>query len=165
MVGHITKKMFSNENMIVFLIDSVSFLLANPDRDGSTADAKAIEGENEAQAVIAASRAELAVREAKAYQRGETSKRESEAAVLEAQNLAMAKAATAEAKRIEAERRAQVEAPAKAQKAKTIVEAEALAEKRRIEAEGEAKAYAIPVLDRHELVNDRFGDKPIAVGW
>ena len=32
-------------------------------------------------------------------------------------------------------------------------------------AEGEAKAYPIHVLDRHELVNDKFGDRPIAVGW
>lgn len=104
------------------------------------ADAKAIEGENLAKATVAASKAELAVKEAEAFRRGETSKRQAEASVLEAQNLAMAKAATAEAQRVEAERRAQLEAPAKAEKARMVVDAEANAEKRRIEAEGDAKA-------------------------
>ncbi|HEV3003117.1 MAG TPA: SPFH domain-containing protein [Pirellulales bacterium] len=104
------------------------------------ANAKAVTGENEAQAEIATSQAALMVKKAEAYTLGETRKREAEAAVLEAQNRAMAKAALAEAERIEAERRAAVEAPAKAEKAKVIVEAEAEAEKRRIEAEGEAKA-------------------------
>ncbi|MBX7165751.1 MAG: flotillin family protein [Pirellulales bacterium] len=104
------------------------------------ANASAIEGENQSQAKIAASKAELAVRQAESYQVGETRKREAEAAVLEAQNKALAKAALAEAEKVEAERRASVEAPAKAEKAKVIVDAEALAEKRRIEAEGEAAA-------------------------
>ena len=103
-------------------------------------NAKAITGENEAQAEIAASQAALLVKKADAYAVGETRKREAEASVLEAQNRAMAKAALAEAERVEAERRAAVEAPAKAEKAKLIVQAEAEAEKRRIEAEGEAKA-------------------------
>jgi flotillin len=106
----------------------------------ATANAKAIEGENIAKADIAASTAALQVKQAESYQLGETRKREAEAAVLEAQNRALAKAALAEAEKIEAERRAQLEAPAKAEKAKTIVEAEALAERRRIEAEGEAAA-------------------------
>jgi flotillin len=104
------------------------------------ANAKAVGGENEAQAVIAASQAELMVKKAEAYQAGESRKREAEAAVLEIQNRAMAKAALAEAERVEAERRAAVEAPAKAEKARILVEAEAEAEKRRIEAEGEARA-------------------------
>jgi flotillin len=104
------------------------------------ADAHAIEGENESQALVAASQAELQVKKAEAYQTGETRKREAEAAVLEAENRAMAKAALAEAEKIEAERRAELEAPAKAQKAKIVVEAEAEADKRRIEAEGQAKA-------------------------
>ena len=30
---------------------------------------------------------------------------------------------------------------------------------------GEAKAYPISILNRHELVNDRIGGKPITVGW
>jgi flotillin len=104
------------------------------------ADATAIDGENTAQARVAASNADLQVRRAEAFQVGESRKAQAEAAVLEARNLALAKAALAEAEKIEAERRAQLEAPAKAEKAKTIVEAEAEAEKRRIEAEGEAKA-------------------------
>ncbi|GMV99510.1 MAG: flotillin [Candidatus Hydrogenedentota bacterium] len=104
------------------------------------ADAAAIEGENKSRALVAASNAELQVKQAEAYQTGESKKREAEAAVLEAQNRAMAKAALAEAERIEAERRAELEAPAKAEKAQTIVNAEAEAEKRRIEAEGEARA-------------------------
>ncbi|MEQ9380155.1 MAG: SPFH domain-containing protein, partial [Pirellulales bacterium] len=104
------------------------------------ANAVAIEGENQSQAKIAASQAELLVKKANAYQLGETRKREAEALVLEAQNLAMAKAALADAERVEAERRAEVEAPAKADKARTVVEAEAEAEKRRIEATGEASA-------------------------
>src|SRR5437588_9787679 len=104
------------------------------------ANAKAVSGENEAQAQIAGAQATLQVKQAEAYRLGETRKREAEAAVQEAQNRAMAKAALAQAERVEAERRAAVEAPAKAEKAKIIVEAEAEAEKRRIEAEGQAKA-------------------------
>jgi flotillin len=104
------------------------------------ANAKAIDGENQAQATIAASQAALQVKQADAYQQGETRKREAEAAVQEAQNHALAKAALAQAERVEAERRAAVEAPAKAEKAKIIVEAEAEAEKRRIEAQGQAAA-------------------------
>jgi flotillin len=104
------------------------------------ANAKAIAGEAKAQAEVVATQAELAVKQAEAYQLGETRKREAEAAVQEAQNRAMAKAALAEAERVEAERRAAVEAPAKAEKARIIVEAEAEAEKCRIEAEGAAAA-------------------------
>jgi flotillin len=107
-----------------------------------TADfnAKAIAGENEAQAAIAVSQATLLIKKAEVYQASEIKKREAEAAVQEAQNRAQAKAALADAEKVEAERRAALEAPAKAEKAKTIVQAEAEAEKRRIEAEGEAKA-------------------------
>jgi flotillin len=104
------------------------------------ADATAIDGENIAQAKIAESQAELAVRRAEAYQRGESRKKEAEAAVLEVQNRAMAQAAIAEAERVEQEKRAELEAPAKAQKAKVQVDAEALAAKKRIEAQGEADA-------------------------
>lgn len=104
------------------------------------ADAKAIDGENAAQALVVASQAQLQVKRADAYEVAERRKREAEAAVLESQNRAMAKAALAEAERREAEQRAELEAPAKAAKARTIVEAEAEAEKRRIEAEGQAAA-------------------------
>jgi len=104
------------------------------------ANALAITGENESQAKIAASRADLQVKQAEAYQLGETQKREAEAAVLEAQNRAMAKAALAEAERVEAEKRADLEATAKAEKARVVVQAQAEAEKRRVEAEGEAAA-------------------------
>jgi len=104
------------------------------------ADATAIDGENIAQAKVAASQAELAVRRAEAYQLGESRKREAEAAVLEVQNNAMAKAAIAEAGRVEAEKRAELEAPAKAQKARVIVNAEAEAERKRIDAMAEADA-------------------------
>ena len=104
------------------------------------AEAHAVEGENEAKAVIAASQANLQVKEAEAYQVGEAKKREAEAAVLEIEHRARAKAALAEAERIEAKRRAEVEAPAKAEKARIEVEAQAEAAKRRIEAEGEASA-------------------------
>jgi len=104
------------------------------------ANAKAVAGENTAQAEIAASQAELLVKRADAYQLGETRKREAEAAVQEAQHRALARAALAEAERIEAEQRAALEATAKATKAKVVVDAEAEAEMRRIHAEGEAKA-------------------------
>ncbi len=30
---------------------------------------------------------------------------------------------------------------------------------------GQAKAYSLWYLDRHEIVNDRLGDQPIAVTW
>ncbi|MBI3832165.1 MAG: flotillin family protein [Planctomycetes bacterium] len=106
----------------------------------ASANAKAVSGENTAQATIAKSQAELQVKQAEAYQLGETRKREAEAGVQEAQNRAMTKAALAQADRIEAERRAALEAPAKAEKAKMIVDAEADAEKRRIQAQGEASA-------------------------
>lgn len=104
------------------------------------ADAQAIAGEATSQALIAASRAELQVRQAEAYQIAETKKREAEAAVAEAQNRALARAALADAEKVEAEKRALLEAPAKAEKARTIVDAEAAAERRRIEAEAEANA-------------------------
>lgn len=102
------------------------------------ADAKAIEGENLSKAVIAASKAQLMIKEAEAFQAGGTEKAIAEAAVLEAEHRARAKAAEAEAIRIEAQRRAELEAPAKAEKAKIIVEAEAEAEKRKVEATGMA---------------------------
>jgi flotillin len=104
------------------------------------ANARAVDGENIAEATIAQSQATLLTERADAYERGESRKREAEAAVLEVQNRAMTKAALAEADRIEAEQRAKVEAPAKAQKAKIVVDAEAKAEKTRLEAEGEAAA-------------------------
>ncbi len=107
------------------------------------ANATAIEGENLSQAKIAASKAELGVKNAEAYQVSETRKREAEAAVLEAQNRAMAKAAVADAERVEAEKRAEFEAVAKAHKARIVVEAEATAERQRIEAEGEASAIFV----------------------
>ena len=104
------------------------------------ANARAIAGENQAQADIAATQAALQVKQAEAYQLGETRKREAEAAVQEAQNRALARAALAQAEWVEAERRAALEAPAKAEKAKILVEAEAEAGKRRLEAEGQAAA-------------------------
>ncbi len=106
----------------------------------SAAEAEAITGENQAQARIAASQAELSVKRAEAYQVGEGRKKEAEAAVLEVQNRAMAKAALAQAERIEAEKRAELEAPAKAEKARMIVDAEAEAERKRIVAQAEADA-------------------------
>ncbi|HKG90752.1 MAG TPA: SPFH domain-containing protein [Gemmatimonadaceae bacterium] len=109
----------------------------------ANADARAQAGEAQSQAMVAATRAELMVKQAEAYQVSETRKREAEAAVQEAQNRAMARAALAEAERVEAEQRAALEAPAKAEKAKTIVEAEAAAERRRIEAEAEARAIYV----------------------
>ena len=104
------------------------------------ANAKAVEGENLADAKIAQSQATLLVQKAEAYEKGESRKREAEAAVIEIQNRAMAKAALADAERVEAEQRAKLEAPAKAQKARIVVDAEAEAEKRRLEAQGEASA-------------------------
>ena len=104
------------------------------------ANAAAVDGENLAEAKVAASQATLLVEKAEAYEKGESRKREAEAAVIEVQNRAMAKAALAEAERVEAEKRAELEAVAKAEKARTIVEAEAEAERQRLEAEGEAAA-------------------------
>jgi len=104
------------------------------------AEAKAIAGEAQSQALVVATRAQLQVREAEAYQISETKKREAQALVEEAANKAQARAALADAERVEAQRRAELEAPAKAEKARTIVEAEAEAERRRIEAEAEAAA-------------------------
>lgn len=104
------------------------------------AEARAIAGEADSQALVAATQAQLQVKQAEAFQLSEIKKRTAEAAVQEAQNLAMAKAALANAERVEAERRAQLEAPAKAEKARIIVEAEADAEKRKIQAAADAQA-------------------------
>ncbi len=104
------------------------------------ANAKAVDGENVAEAKVAQSQATLLTERADAYERGESAKREAEAAVLEVQNRALAKAALAEAEKIEAEKRAELEAPAKAEKARVVVHAEAEADKRRLEAQGEADA-------------------------
>src|SRR5204862_316144 len=50
------------------------------------ANAKAVAGENMAEAAVVASKAALQVKQAEAYQLAETKKREAEALVLEAQN-------------------------------------------------------------------------------
>lgn len=34
-----------------------------------------------------------------------------------------------------------------------------------VEVNGDARAYSIPYLSRHEIVNDTVGGKPIAVTW
>lgn len=104
------------------------------------ADAVAVEGENASKGKIAATNAELRVKEAEAYQVAETRKREAEASVLEAQYRAQARAAEAEAAKIEAEQRAQLEAQALADKAKVVVDAQAVAEQRVIKAEADARA-------------------------
>lgn len=106
----------------------------------ASADARAIAGEAESQGLIVATQAQLAIRQAEAYQLSETRKREAEASVVEAGNRAQARAAIANAERVEAEERARLEAPAKAEKARTIVEAEAAAERVRIGAVAEAGA-------------------------
>ncbi len=31
--------------------------------------------------------------------------------------------------------------------------------------DGQARAYSLNLLNRHEVVNDRFGDQPIAAVW
>lgn len=102
------------------------------------AEAKAIAGEASSQAHIVATRAQLQLREAEAFQLAETKKREAQAAVKEAENRALTRAALADAERVEAERRAALEAPAKAEKAKMIVDAQADAERRTLAAQAEA---------------------------
>jgi flotillin len=104
------------------------------------ANSLAVKGENEAQAAIARTNADLATEQAAAYQRGETKRRVAEAEVLRAQYEAQTEAAKAQESKIEAEKNAELVALAKAQKAKMIVDAEADAERRRIEAQGEAAA-------------------------
>ncbi len=106
----------------------------------ANADARAIAGEADSQAMIVATQAQLAMKQADAYQLVETKKREAEAAVIEAGNRAQTRAAIANAERVEAEERARLEAPAKAEKARTIVEAEADAERLRIHALADAGA-------------------------
>ena len=34
-----------------------------------------------------------------------------------------------------------------------------------VEIEGDVRAYSVPLLSRHEIVNDVVGGKPIAVTW
>jgi len=107
------------------------------------ANAKAVVGENESKASVAASNAGLHVKEAEAYLIGEAKKREAAAEVEARQFMAQAKAAEARAEKVEAEQRAQLEAPARAQKAQTIVDAEAEAERKKIAAEGIANSIKI----------------------
>ena len=114
------------------------------------ANAEAVAGENEAQAVIATSAAELQVKEAEAFLLGEAKKRESAAEVNAREFLAQAKSMEARAAKIEAEKRAEIEAPARARKAQVIVDAEAEAQKRRIEAEGRAEAVRIEAQGQAE---------------
>ncbi len=140
-IAELEKEQTVGEQTAAFQRD-VSVKQAEQAKRIATADAnaKAVEGENLADAKIAQSQAILLVQKAEAYEKGESRKREAEAAVIEIQNRAMAKAALAEAERVEAEQRAKLEAPAKAQKARIVVDAEAEAEKRRLEAQGEASA-------------------------
>lgn len=34
-----------------------------------------------------------------------------------------------------------------------------------VEIDGDARAYSVPLLSRHEIVNDVVGGKPIAITW
>ena len=34
-----------------------------------------------------------------------------------------------------------------------------------IEIEGDTRAYSVPLLSRHEVVNDVVGGKPVAITW
>lgn len=34
-----------------------------------------------------------------------------------------------------------------------------------VEVDGVAKAYSLNLLNRHEVVNDQFGDRPLAAVW
>jgi hypothetical protein len=34
-----------------------------------------------------------------------------------------------------------------------------------VEIDGQAKAYSLNLLNRYEVVNDRFGDRPVAAVW
>jgi hypothetical protein len=34
-----------------------------------------------------------------------------------------------------------------------------------VEINGDSRAYPVPILSRHEIVNDKIGDIPIAVTW
>jgi flotillin len=128
------------------------------------ADAKAIAGEATAQGEIAATQAQLAVKQAEAFQTAETRKREAEAHVLEAQNKAMARAALANAERVEAERRAELEAPAKAEKARKIVEAEAAAEQVKLAAAADADATRMRLAAQAQGEYDVLSKRAEALG-
>jgi flotillin len=128
------------------------------------ADAKAIAGEADAQANIAVTQSQLAVKQAEAFQTAETRKREAEAYVQEAQNKAMARAALANAERVEAERRAELEAPAKAEKARKIVEAEAAAEQVKLAALAEAEATRAKLAAQAQGQYDVLSKRAEALG-
>jgi carotenoid cleavage dioxygenase-like enzyme len=34
-----------------------------------------------------------------------------------------------------------------------------------VEIDGQAKAYSLNLLNQHEIINDRFGEKPVAAVW
>lgn len=103
-------------------------------------EAEAIGGENQAKALIAGSEAELAMREAEAFQQGEVAKRQAAVEIQKAQYLAEQERLTAEevVKQEIAKRKVEIAAEAQAEKERKIArgEADAILLKYEAEAKG-----------------------------
>lgn len=106
----------------------------------SEANARAIEGENEAKIAIAKSEAERREREAEALRIALASEKVQEANALQEAYLAEQLAETARAERERSTQMANVVVPAEIAKKRAIIDAEAEAQKIRVQAQGEADA-------------------------
>ncbi len=106
----------------------------------ASANATAVEGENESKIKVANSEAKRREKEAEANRRAEAAEKIQSAKALEESYVAEELAETARAKREKATKRADVLVKAEVEKEKMEVDASAEAERNRIEAEGEADA-------------------------
>lgn len=106
----------------------------------SSADATAVEGENQAKITIANSNATRRENEAEAERKAVAAEKVTRAKALEEAYAAEMKAETARAEREMATQKADIVIPAQINKEKVEIDAEALAEKQRREARGEADA-------------------------
>ncbi len=137
---------------------------ANRDRDVRTAalDSETVKGENDAKANIADSNAELAVREATAYQEGEVSRAKADTRVSEEQRIAeQAKIAkeTLPAAEVEKEK-ILIDALAEANRTRTIAQGEADAQLAAYvaEAEGTQKVLEAKAEGYRKMVEATGGD-------
>ena len=106
----------------------------------ASANATAVEGENESKIKVANSEAKRREKEAEANRRAEAAEKIQSAKALKESYVAEEEAETARAKREKATKRADVLVKAEVEKEKMEVDASAEAERNRIEAEGEADA-------------------------
>ncbi len=125
-------------------------------------EAEAIAGENHAKASIASSEAELAIREAEAFQQGEVAKRQAAVEIQKAQYLAEQERLTAEevVKQEIAKRKVEIAAEAQAEKERKIAqgEADAILLKYEAEAKGIRQVLESKGQGYEQLIQSCNGD-------